>query len=276
MNARSSTLSAVFAGLLGLTPVGWAGAFSWDDADNSPPYDHNNLTFNPGLNGGSGFTAWTALYTGLPSSSGQRYLVGPSSAVSGSYSWGLSGTYTLGRGLQSALLAGSWTLRAAHHVVKNSDSGFSGFTLKSSATDPFNDGELLRFGFDRKADSRTSGIVVSTDKGIHYTFLNCGWADGKDDILEYSVSWTGHGQYTLTVNNTTEGLSSTFSGTMAAGSVAMLGVGNYGAYNEEKITFDSFTVLVPEPAAALPALAMAAWALGANRLGRRRGDISAA
>lgn len=266
MKAKHSAALIFVVALLGHAPSCWSGSYSWawDDADawdsdiNDYTYDRLNHTWDPNLNGGFGFTPWVDLGA---SGSGQHFLVEFPGEGSVDHWWGLSGVEAMGRGLQNPLAVGSWTLSAAHNLHALTDLIFSGFNLKASTDDPFNDNELLRFGFNPTVEYEAStsdgiqGICVSVDGGVNYGFLDCGWEDGNGDELRYSVRWDGlAGDYTLTVRNVDEGKTSVFSGHMPTGSVAMLGTAIYGAYQDETITFDAYDV-VPEPAAALPAFA---------------------
>lgn len=264
MNPRLYTIWTVVAGLLVIVVPSHAVVLANDDADFDPPYK-TDATFKPGQNGGFGFTPWVLLDTGIASSHGGRYLVSP--GIDGAYSWGMDGTYTMGRGLATPLTAGTWTVLAAHTVHAPANSGFTGFSLKTVSSPnnfPLSDGEILRFGFNRKVESRANGICVSIDRGKTYQFLNCGWTDGAGDQLEYSVTWDGLGYFRLEVENRTESVTSSFSRTMPAGAVAMLAVANYGAYTDEKLTFDAF-VVVPEPKTTLPLIAALALVVSMRR-----------
>jgi len=229
--------------------LGWrttpacAALFAADKAGNDPyPYSH----FQLGDNGGSGFLPWVKLES--DTLVGSRYLT--DGILDGhSYAWGLGGTYGMGRGLASALPAGTWQVTAVHDP---NNSGFSGFNLKTSTQAGFGTDELLRFGFK---GSGGTGIYVSTDRGADYTFLDCGWINGGGDKIEYNVGWDGSGNYSLSVNNLTETISTRFTGTMAPGQVAMLGAVVFGNTLDEHLTFDAFKVVaVPEPATVIPLL----------------------
>lgn len=235
---------AIVIGLgLGSAPV-FAALFATDNADNDPyPVTH----FQLGDNGGYGFLAWVQLESGTP---GSRSLA-PAIVPLHVSAWGLGGTYGVGRGLASILPVGAWRLTAVHDPH---NSGFSGFNLKASTQAGFGTDELLRFGFNGSGDT---GIYVSTDGGANYTFLDCGWDNGSGDRLEYSVGWDAAGNYSLSVNNLTEAKSSSFTGTMAPGGVAMLGAVVYGTTLNEGLAFDAFEVeTIPEPATVLPLLAV--------------------
>lgn len=241
--------------LLGVCAIGAQADVAFDRADNDP---YPVTGFMPGDNGGAGFQPWVELEEGTP---GSMFLA--ADIDSGTYAWGLSGTYALGRGLSSPWSAGLWTLLAVHDP-DNTD--FSGFSLRDN-TDPgtgFGDHELLRFGLNpNEIGYDATGIYVSTNAGADYTFLDCGWVDGEGDVIEYGVSWNGAGQYTLVVSNRDEGVRSTFVGDMRAGSVAMLGTAVFGATADEGLTFDRMQV-IPEPAT-LVLLALGAVALSARR-----------
>ncbi len=206
-----------------------------DNADNDPYPEH----FNPGDNGGTGFTPWVTLEGGTP---GSMYTA--AAIDGGSYSWGMSGTYALGRGFSITLDSGLWSMLAVHDT---DNTAFSGFNLRSS-TDiggGFGDFELLRFGMD-PADN--TGIFVSTNSGANYDFIDCGWVDGGGDTIEYAVSWNSGGTYSLAVSNLSEsGVATFFSGDMTTGSVAMVGAAVLGATANESLTFDEYNV-IPEPA----------------------------
>ncbi len=212
-----------------VTTSGFADLVAADQADNDPyPASH----FQLGDNGGYGFLPWVKLESG---GVGSRFLA-PAIVPSHSHAWSLSGAYALGRGLTNAMPAGTWHLVAVHDP---DNSGFSGFNLKTSTQAGFGADELLRFGFN---GSGGTGIYVSTDGGANYTFLDCGWVNGSGDTLEYTVGWDGSGNYTLAVNNLTEGKPASFTGTMATGAVAMLGTAVFGASLNESLTFDTFEV----------------------------------
>ena len=247
--------------------LGWwttpacAALFAADNADNDPyPATH----FQLGDNGGSGFLPWVRLES--DTLVGSRYLA---SAIVPLHNgaWGLDGTYGVGRGLASALPVGTWHLVAVHGL---NNSGFSGFNLKTSTQTGFGADELLRFGLN---GSGGTGIYVSTDCGVNYTFLDCGWFNGSGDTLEYNVGWDASGNYSLSVNNLTEARSASFTGTMAHGEVAMLGAVVYGATLSEGLSFDAFEVVaVPEPATVLPLLVVIVLAMGLEH--RRRARVS--
>lgn len=217
-------------------PVGadWIGV---DNADNDP---YPVSGFLPGDNGGTGFTAWVVLDSGSP---GSMYT--QSAIDDGSYSWGIGGSYGLGRGLTNDLIHGSVTWLAVHDP-DNTD--FSGFNVKSSTNMGFGIDELIRFGFNPSVPGYTGeGVYVSTNAGADYTYFDCGWVDGEGDLIEYTLSWSP-GSYTLSVSNHTESVFSQFSGSMSNGAVSMLGVGIEGAGLGETLAFDGLAA-VPEPGA---------------------------
>ena len=75
------------------------------------------------------------------------------------------------------------------------------------------------------------GISVSTDGGKNYTFLDCGWADGRGESILYQIYWDESGRYTLTVINVNEGITSQFTGKLPTSAVTMLGVGVFGSFD---------------------------------------------
>lgn len=216
-----------------------AGIVASDHADNDP---YPVTGFLPGDNGGFGFDEWVELETGNP---GAMYTT--ASIDSGSYSWGLGGTYALGRGLSNNLAVGSWNFLAVHD---SDNTDFSGFNLKSSASiGSFASDELFRVGMDPSQFGYDgTGVYVSTNAGTSYLFLDCGWVDGEGDTIEYTIGWnTVAGTYSLSVSNQTEGVSINFLGNMpTASSIAMLGTGVFGASLDEGMVFDNYGV-VPEP-----------------------------
>lgn len=219
--------------------------FGFAAQDNADNYPYPLSGFLPGDNGGFGFDEWIELETGNPGS-----MFTTSAIDDGSYSWGLSGSYALGRGLTEPLSSGSWSFLAQHD---SSSANFSGFNLRSDASvdGGFADSELLRFGFaaDQIGFDGT-GVYVSTNAGLDYTFLDCGWIDGRDDVINYSIDWDSlDGSYSLSISNSTEGLSSLFAGSMnTAPEVAVLGVGSFDNSLNERLTFDAFEVsAIPEP-----------------------------
>jgi len=288
MNSSRRARWIVFASLLGPAISCWSGAFAYDDADNDPYY--SDQSFEEDQNGGAGFDPWVILDLGLPSASVGRDLV--HWGILGSdaddwYSWRLSGGSAMGRGLPASATSGSWTFRAVHTVSNPNNSGFSGFSLKSSANTALEAGELLRFGFNPQADAPPidyGGIWVSTDQGAHYTFLDCPWDDGNGAPLEYSVTWDGTGEYTLSVKHLTEDLEAHFDSQtdftlppMPAGAVTMLGTALFGSTSNEQLTFDAFAVTyVPEPAAAASAFAFIAVAFTCSLVFRRCSPVASA
>ena len=252
---------ALAASLVWWTTPACAALFAADNADNDP---YPVTRFQLGDNGGSGFLPWVRLES--DTLVGSRYLA---SAIVPLHNgaWGLDGTYGVGRGLASALPVGTWRVTAVHGL---NNTGFSGFNLKTSTQAGFGADELLRFGLN---GSGGTGIYVSTDCGVNYTFLDCGWFNGSGDTLEYNVGWDASGNYSLSVNDLTEGIPASFTGTMAHGEVAMLGAVVYGATLSEGLSFDAFEVVaVPEPATVLPLLVVIVLAMGLEH--RRRARVS--
>jgi hypothetical protein len=233
LHLRSSPNLWGFLLCLSFLPVcAFAAGAAADNADN-PPYAATNL--QPGDNGGFGFTPWRLLEYGSP---GSRFVT--QAIDSGRRSWALAGTYALGRGLATPLSGGSWHVLAVHG---DSDEGFSGFTLKSSTQSGLAAGELLRFGINPRVGLyQGSGVHVSTNGGVSWSYLDCGWSDGPGDTIEYVVTWDASGAWWLSVNNWDEGISTAFAGVMPAGSVAMLGLTTSCATLAEGLTFDDFTV----------------------------------
>lgn len=275
MNPKRHAAWMLAAGLLGLAPSGWAAFTAHDDADNSPyPGDGS---FEGGQDGGSGFQPWVALKLGLPPSGGGRHLVRPGirgSAAGDYYAWGLNGGYAMGRPLAQPAKSGTWTFLAVHTVGEVANSGFSGFSLKSSTSEFFGVNELLRFGFRSRAPddsgSWAGGICLSINGGQDYTFIDRGWGNGSGDTLSYSVGWEESGSYTLTVHNWSRDDTFSYDSMMPPGSVAMLGAVNLGVGSSELLAFDTFLVsYVPEPAAALPVLALTAFAVTLRRTAAR-------
>ncbi len=249
-----------------------SAAFCWDDADEDA---YDDWTFTPVYqNGGEGFDAWTALNTGYPSTSGGTYLV-PYPPHTEPYlgeperSWGMNGNKAMGRGFEAALSAGTWTFLAAHHVDLNAVPGFSGFNLKSvysPANGAFDEGELIRFGFNH--DFSSSGLCVSVNGGEKYDYFE-DWDYAPGDTLQYSITWHGNGTYTLSVDNLDQKWSRLAQGNMGSGQVAMLGAAIYGGSLSESLVFDAYEV-IPEPAGAVPVLALSAFAMALRRNRQRR------
>jgi hypothetical protein len=243
MNAeRTNTIALllVFLSAFIFQPSAFSDLLAFDNADNDP----YPLGWNPGDNGGVGFAGWVVLESGTP---GSMY-VDNLTELEGNYSWGESGTFALGRGLSNSLADGYWTFLARHD---SDNSGFSGFNLRSSTNigAGFDSSELLRFGMDPGiAGYDNTGVYISTNGGVDYAFLGLGGLDIRNATLQYSVEWHSAGTYSLTVSNVTAGGFATFGGNMSAGSnVAMLGMGIFGANSGETLTFDAFSVAVPEP-----------------------------
>ena len=238
-------LAYLFFGTVLLCQPAVADIVAADNADNDP---YPATGFLPGDNGGTGFLAWVELEVGNPGSMHTTAAID-----NGSYSWALDGSYALGRGLSNSLSTGTWRLLAVHDP-DNTD--FSGFNLRASTntTGGFSQSELIRFGMDPSQPGYDgSGIYVSTNAGLSYLFLDCGWSDGEGDTIEYRISWTGTGSFSLLVSNRNEGVVTNFSGLMPAGTVAMLGVAVFGSSLDEGITFDDYQVenVIPEPATGL-------------------------
>lgn len=244
--------------LAGAVPAA-RGALASDNADNDP-YD-SEATFMPGQNGGSGFTSWVELETGTP---GSMYLE-ELDPLDGNQSWGLSGTYALGRGLETAAAEGNWTFTALHGTGIDS---FCGFSLRTSTnTDSFAQSEILRFGIDYSEEFDSTRIYYSTNAGGGSDYLDLGDADLRGIQLQYSVTWsTVTGSFQLGVENLDDSSFAEVAGTMLAGNpVAMLGSGVFEATLDERMTFDSFDVnAIPEPSVSMSIL------LGAWMLFRRR------
>ncbi len=211
---------------------------AFDCADNDP----YPLGFSTGQNGGYGFTGWELLDEGDP---GTMFIANKPLDDGAIYSWGMSGSYALGRGLGNSQNSFTWSFLASHE----SDAGFSGFNLKTSTSIGFATDEVLRFGLD--LGTAATGFFVSTNRGVGYAFQECGWVDASGDTLLYSITWN-NGSFSVGVSNVTEDLSSTaFSGTLGAqDDIAMFGVALDGNTLDETLHFDRFEV-VPEPGAAL-------------------------
>jgi hypothetical protein len=245
-------------GLASYLDVARTAVFAYDQADNDP-YPGEG-TFQTDDNGGTGFQPWAELETGTVWT---RFLA--PHIIDGHYwAWSMQGACAMGRGLAETVTVGRWDVVAVHGV-DNTD--FSGFNLKTSTSsaDGFATDETLRFGMLGGGDT---GIYVSTDAGLNYTLLDCGWIDSTGDTLAYSVGWDSLGQCTLAVNNLTEDKSATFLVSTAPGTVAMLGVAVFGATLDEGITFDQY-IVVPEPAGTGLVLAAVALATAAAGLRHR-------
>jgi hypothetical protein len=85
------------------------------------------------------------------------------------------------------------------------------------------------------------GISVSTDGGQTYSFLDCDWVDGRADSILYQIWWDESGEYTLTVINESEGITTQFTGSLPSSAVTMLGVGVFGSSVGESVQFDSLS-----------------------------------
>ena len=260
---RMMFLRSGFAMLALAVPAACGGVIGWDNADNDP-YDSEN-TFMEGQNGGNGFQPWVNLAGGTP---GAMYLAEPSLRDEGLNSWGLSGTYAVGRGLTEAVTAGTWTFLASHGAGIGS---FCGFNLRTSTNaGTFSDDEIFRFGVDYSQEGDTTRIYYSTNGGGDYGYLDLGEDSLLNVTLQYSVTWsTLSGTFTLAVLDLDASLYGEISGWLPAGApVAMLGAGIFEATLDEKMKFDDYGVAaVPEPAAAV-LLCWGAFGLWAGR-GRR-------
>ncbi len=237
----------LLAGMLTLAgAVSAAGAVMASDNADNDPYDSENA-FNPGQNGGVGFTSWVALEVGSP---GSMYLE-DMAPLDGSRSWGVGGTYALGRGLEEAAAEGTWTFLATHGATVGS---FCGFSLRTTTNaDSFSSGEILRFGMDYSQEGDATRIYCSTDGGGAYSHLDLGEADLRGSLLTYGVTWsTLAGTFTLGVWNQADDSHAEISGALAAGSpVAMFGVGIFEPGLDERMTFDAFErASIPEPGVA--------------------------
>jgi len=82
------------------------------------------------------------------------------------------------------------------------------------------------------------GVYVSTDGGANYAYLDCGWVNGRDDQILYQLWWQEDGEYSLTIINTNEGITSQFTGTLPTSAVNTLGVAVMGNSSSETIQFD--------------------------------------
>lgn len=231
----------ILAALLLLSSTSFADLVGSDNADNDP----YPLGWNPGDNAGIGFKGWTVLDSGSP---GSMY-IDSTSELEGGYSWGESGTFALGRGLSNSLPSGYWSFLARHDM---DNTAFSGFNLRTSTNigSGFDSSELIRFGLDAGVMGYdNTGVYISTNAGADYSFLDLGDEDIRTAILLYTIHWdTSLGSYSLTVSNTDVGTTATLNGALASGSsVAMLGMGIFGVDTDERLTFDSFGVAIPEP-----------------------------
>ena len=203
-----------------------------DNAGNDP---YPTTQFQSADNGGVNFEPWMKLEGS--SVTGSRFLGG--SIGDSIHSWGMTGTYAVGRSLPGTTHHGLWQIRMVHDP-DNTD--FSGFNLKSAAVSGFGETEIIRVGMTAQPiASIGKGISVSTDGGQTYTFLDCGWDDGRGDSVIYQFYYDESGEYTLTVINVSEGITSQFTGTMPASAVTMMGVGVFGASAAQSIQFDSLS-----------------------------------
>lgn len=247
-----------------LAAVAWADLVASDNADNDP---YPVSGFLPDDNGGFGFRPWLVLESGTPGA-----MFTTTAIDDGVYSWGVSGTYALGRGLSGGMGSGRWRLLAMHDP---DNTAFSGFNLRSSTNigGGFADYELIRFGFDpSQIGYDGTGIYVSTNGGVSYALLDCGWVDGAGDTLEYAMSWDEAGAWSLMVSNLDEEVASTFEGSLASASpVEMLGSAVFGSSNDETLTFDDYGV-VPEPGAAVTVV-LGAWLVQRIFRGRTRKSV---
>ncbi len=214
-----------------------ADLLAYDRADLDDPYG-NDDTFMPGQNGGSGFTDWVQIEQGMAAS---MFLANPIDGES-IRSWGLSGTYALGRGLVDPLNEGIFSTLASYGSSVNA---FAGFSLRTSLDpDDFAAGEILRFGLINGA------INYSTDQGDTYTDIES-MTVWRGMTLRYSVLWsTQLGSFSLTVSAFGDpGLTETVTGSLATGNpVAMLGVGIFESNTDRQLLFDDFQVTtIPEP-----------------------------
>ena len=201
-----------------------------DNADSNP---YPTTQFQLGDNGGFNFEPWTKLEGS--GASGAASLAG--SIGTSAHSWSVDGTYALGRALPGIVHHGFWQIRM---VSAPDNTGFAGFNLKSAALAGFDQTEVIRVGLTpAPIASIGKGISISTDGGKNYTFLDCGWADGRGESIIYQIYWDESGRYTLTVANVNEGITSQFNGQLPTSAVTMLGVGVFGASTAESLQFDS-------------------------------------
>lgn len=231
---RFRLLAAVGANLLAVSAAVRADIVAADDADNDP-YGAEN-TFAPGQDGGIGFTPWVELELGTYY---DMYLE-QYPPIAGLRSWGMSGTYALGRGLETPAAQGGWTFLARHGEDVGS---FSGFNLRTSTeAGSFAESEILRFGVDPSQGDATC-VYYSTNAGETYEALDLGDDDLPGSILEYRVSWsTTPGVFTLQVRNTDTEASAQVTTNMPGGApVAMFGAGIFAATLDERLAFDSFS-----------------------------------
>ena len=253
--SRSLWLGLGMALALGpAVPASRAALLASDNADNDP----YAVGFNPGDNGGMGFTGWVQLDTGGFGTMYREEL----SPLDGLRSWGLSGTYALGRGLEEGVDEGTWSFVATHGAEAGS---FCGFSLRTStAAGSFSEGEILRFGMDYGQEGDGTRIYYSTDVGGLYGYIDLGDADLRGCVLQYTVTWsTVSGSFALGVRNLDDDSFGEGIGMLATGeAVAMFGAGIFGAGTDERMTFDAFDVAsIPEPAVSASILlgALALW-----------------
>ena len=207
-----------------------SSAFAQDNAGNDP---YPVSQFQIGDNGGWNFEPWMKLES--DTFIGTRYL--GASIGDSLYSWGLGGTYGVGRALPGTAHKGLWQIRMVHDP---DNTGFSGFNLKTAGLAGFDVSELIRVGLaPDEVGFDGTGVYVSTDGGDQYTFLDCGWVDGRGDVILYQLFYDEAGGYTLTVNNLDEEVTSQFSGQLPSSAVLMLGVAVFGATLDESVAFDS-------------------------------------
>jgi hypothetical protein len=240
-------------------PAARSEIIALDNADNEPYASEN--TFQDGQNGGTGFRPWVNLEVGTP---GTMYLATPSLRDEGLDSWGLSGTYAVGRGLTEAVAAGSWSFLASHGT---NIGGFCGFSLRTTTnTGSFAESEILRFGVNYGEEADNTRIYYSTNAGGTYGALDMGGDSVFGAVLEYSITWsTLTGAYTLGVRNLDA--YGEASGALASGAaVAMLGAGIFEATVDERLVFDDYAVdAIPEPSSIALILLGASLLLGPRR-----------
>jgi len=150
----TASLLIVFLSSFILQPSSFSDLVAADNADNDDPYAD---AFDLGDNGGYGFLGWAELYEGDPASMYNTTQIG-----GGKRSWGLSGSYALGRGLSNSMSRGTWTLLARHDA---DNGGFSGFNLKTSTNITFEADEIFRFG-DDPSQAAVELVVLAADPAI--------------------------------------------------------------------------------------------------------------
>ncbi len=219
-----------------------AAPVAWDNADHDP----YPAGFNPGDNAGYGFTPWVVLASGSPGA-----MFTTTAIDGGTYSWGMNGTYALGRGLSNSLAAGRFSLLALH---ASGNTAFSGFNLKTNAEAGFDADEVLRVGLDPAHDT---GFSFSTNAGADYVFVDCGWVSGLADVLRYEIGWNDSG-FSITVSNLAEHLAGATNGTRAGGTVSIAGMAVNGASTADALTFDDLTVDLEPSAVTLAAFSLRA------------------